>query len=173
MAKGWLQTRCEEIQTFVTPFCPAGVTFAFGEPAIAAHGSPPRVTWARPTDGRDDIEPLDGTETPDAVCLWRHRIEAHCWAAKGGEWDTDEAAAEQLARCILFALFEFSQAEMVLQGSWLTEAFTKAGRVVVIAFALTEIVLKPAATGDKIKPDTVAFQPAGTTSDGALSAGEG
>jgi hypothetical protein len=105
--------------------------------------------------------------------VWRHRIEIHCWAAKGSDWDTDEAAAEQLARLMLFALFEFSQSDMQLQGSWFADSFTKQGRAIVLQAVLAEVVLKPSGIFDTANVLTVGFQPDGTTTDGVLSAGEG
>ncbi len=172
MAKGWLETRCEEIAALALPFC-VGTTFAYGDVKLATHGAPPRVVWVRPTDGADEIEPPDSTSSEKVVCIWRHRVEAHLWAARGGDSDTDEAAVEALARVILWALFSQSPAEMTLAGSWLVEGWTKAGRAIVIAFTLGERVLEPVNVKDSTRPLTTGFQPDGTTTDGILSAGEG
>jgi hypothetical protein len=173
VSKGWLETRCDELTAFVRPFCPPNTVFAFGDTAISQHTAPPRVVFVRPSEGADSIEPVDSTQSKDAVCVWRHRIEIHCWAAKGSDWGTDEAAAEQLARLMLFALFEFSQADMQLQGSWLTDSFTKQGRAIVLQAVLAEVVLKPSGIFDTTNVSSVGFQPDGTTTDGVLSAGEG
>lgn len=172
-SKGWLESRCDELAAFIKPFCPPNTTFAFGDTALAVHSAPPRVVWVAPSEGADAIEPPDSTQGQEAVCVWRHRVQIHCWAAKGGEWSTDEGAAEQLARTVLFGLFEFSRSDMQLNAAWAVDSHTKMGRAIVLQAVLTEVVCKPAGVFDTAHVSTTGFQPDGTTTDGVLSAGEG
>ncbi|MFO0559062.1 MAG: hypothetical protein U0269_13690 [Polyangiales bacterium] len=152
-----------------------GVSFDFGEQFIAAHAAPPRVVWVR-GDGSVNATSTAG-RTPTALAVRHATVFAVCWAARGGRFETDDAACEALMDAVILALREVvgGGATLPFAESWEREAWVKQGRSCRLRFTLLMPVVleEPTVVATTTIPVDLAFDhDTSADTDRALDADE-
>lgn len=168
-----MSSRLEEIlaalQERVLALYP-GVTFCQGQRFIASTvEAPPRIVWVRAID---QYAPAERTSpTTQAVLTRSTAVVAHCWAAAGGWYETDDEAVERLVDALAFALRAVLGAGALPDGAeWVdTPSVNAAGLACLVSFIVKLPVLAPDVP--VARATTTAFDTTGA-SPGALDAGE-
>lgn len=167
----------EAVQARVAELFP-GVSFAFGETSVAQHAAPPRVVWLRAAEG-SSVNAARTTAAERAAVLDRSAVVlAVCWAARGGSYETDDAALEALMDAVELALRECLGTALVLPlgESWTTEGWTQKGKSAHVSFTVRMPVLKPEpeVVGTETIPVDVGLDPTDDSdTDGILQAKDG
>jgi hypothetical protein len=146
VAESRLEQILSAVQQRVAELVP-GVTFAFGDQFVAINAAPPRVVWLRDDTGTT-IQPAQTTafsSTPSRA-MRVAAVVAVCWAAKGGDCSTDDAACEALLDAVVLALREClgTAAALPFAESWVPESWAKQGRAARLLFAVRMPIVAPA-----------------------------
>jgi len=178
MSKSRLEQVLDAVKTRTIALYP-GVTFNFGEPNVALNGAPPRVSWFRAEQGTT-TGPARTTARDERVALLDRStaVEAVCWAAKGGSYDTDDAALEALVDALETALRSELGTALVLPivEAWTTEGWTQIGKSARVAFAVRQpvVIPQPEVLDASTNPEHVGFDDGGKSdTDGILQAKDG
>lgn len=150
----------------------ASVTFCQGAEFIASQvEAPPRVVWVRAADA---FEPAQATSPTQRAVLTRvTAVVAHCWAAAGGSYDTDDAALEALVDALACSLrLELGADALPDACEWVDSPGVNTGLACLVSFVVKQPVTEPAAS--TARATTTALDTAGSSlTDGVLQGGEG
>lgn len=178
MSKSRLEQVLDAVKARVIALYP-GVAFTFGEPNVALNGAPPRISWFRAEQGTT-TGPARTTARDERVSLLDRAtvVEAVCWAAKGGSYDTDDAALEALVDALELALRSELGTALVLPVAelWTTEGWTQLGKGARVAFTVRQpvVVPQPEVLDASTDPAHVGFDDGDKSdTDGILQAKDG
>ncbi len=150
----------------------AGVTFKLGMEFIASNVEPPpRIVWVR---AADQFEPAQRTSPTQRAVLTRvTAVVAHCWAAAGGSYDTDDAAVEALVDALACAIrVELGADALPDACEWIDTPGVNTGLACLVSFTVKQPVVAPTTPTTQAtaaEPDTSGA----SSTDGILQAGEG
>lgn len=177
MAKSKLEQVLDAVQARVSATV-TDVTFEFGEPHAAKHAKPPRIAFFRAPDGTSTGPARTSARNERVALLDRSAaVIAVCWAAKGGDHETDDAALEALVDALELALRSEIGTALVLPivEQWTSEGWATTGKSARVLFTVRQPVAlpEPAVLEPSDDPNDVGFDNSDSDeTDGVLVATE-